>query len=182
MKIDYIARKVDLTDQTRQLAEKKLAKITKYFNDILDVRLELELERHLHVVDLAIKGKDFDVKATAQNKDLMAAIQDAVDKLEIQARRAKTRLKDHKKRAGSGAKAERDWSVDVLEHESIASGQPRIVERSSIPIKPMSIEEAAMQLDDSANNFLVFRNASSDKVNVLYRRADRNLGLITPEL
>ena len=145
MKIDYIARKVDLTEQTRQLAEKKLAKVTKYFNDILDVRLELDLERHLHVVDLSIKGKDFDVKATAQNKDLMAAIQDAVDKLEIQARRAKTRLKDHKKRAGSGPKEGSDWSLDVLEHESIGSGQPRIVERSSIPIKPMSIEEAALQ-------------------------------------
>lgn len=182
MKIDYIARKVDLTEPSRQLAEKKLAKITKYFNDILDVRLEVELERHLHVVDLSIKGKDFDVQATAQNKDLMAAIQDAVDKLEIQARRAKTRLKDHKKRAGSEAKAEKGWAVDVLEHESIASGQPRIVERSSIPIKPMSIEEAVLHLDDSPNNFLVFRNASTDKVNVLYRRDDKNLGLITPEL
>ena len=115
MKIDYIARKVDLTEQTRQLAEKKLAKITKYFNDILDVRLEVELERHLHVVDLSIKGKDFDVQATAQNKDLTTAIQDAVDKIEIQARRAKARLKDHKKRAGSEAKIETGWAVDVIE-------------------------------------------------------------------
>ncbi len=111
MKIDYIARKVDLTESSRQLAEKKLAKVSKYFNDILDVRLEVELERHLHVVDLSIKGKDFDVQATAQNKDMMAAIQDAVDKIEIQARRAKTRLKDHKKRAGSEAKIDTGWAV-----------------------------------------------------------------------
>ena len=182
MKIDYIARKVDLTDSSRQLAEKKLAKITKYFNDILDVRLEVELERHLHVVDLSIKGKDFDVQATAQNKDMMAAIQDAVDKIEIQARRAKTRLKDHKKRAGSEAKTDTGWSVDVFERDSMESGQPRIVERSSIPIKPMSVEEAVLHLDDSPYDFLVFRNASTDKVNVLYRRDDKNLGLITPEL
>lgn len=182
MKIDYIARKVDLTEQSRQLAEKKLAKITKYFNDILDVRLEVELERHLHVVDLSIKGKDFDVQATAQNKDMTTAIQDAVDKIEIQARRAKARLKDHKKRAGSEAKIETGWAVDVIELDSMKSGQPRIVERSSIPIKPMAIEEAVLQLDDSPYDFLVFRNASTDKVNVLYRRDDKNLGLITPEL
>jgi len=182
MKIDYIARKVDLTKASRELAEKKLAKITKYFNDILDARLEVELERHLHIVDLSIKGKDFDVQATAQNKDMMAAIQDAVDKIEIQARRAKTRLKDHKKRAGSGAKMDQGWSVDVFERDSVTSGQPRIVERSSIPIKPMSVEEAVLQLDDSQYDFLVFRNASTDKVNVLYRRDDKNLGLITPEL
>ena len=182
MKVDYIARKVTLSDQSRQLAEKKLAKITKYFNDILDIRLEVGLERHLHVVDLSIRGKDFDVQSKTQNKDMMAAIQDAVDKLEIQARRAKARLKDHKKRAGSEAKIEQGWQVDVLERESIASGAPRIVEQSSIPIKPMSIEEAVLQLDGSGESFLVFRNASNDRINVIYRREDNNLGLITPEL
>ena len=182
MKVDYIARKVTLSDQSRQLAEKKLAKISKYFNDIIDVRIEVSQERHLHVVDLSVNGKDFDLQSTAQHKDVTAAIQEAVDKLEIQARRAKTRLKDHKQRAGSEAKTDRGWAVEVLESESIASGEPRIVEKSSIPIKPMSIEEAVLQLDDSSYNFLVFRNASNDRVNVIYRRVDKNLGLITPEL
>ena len=182
MKVEYIARKVTLSDQSRQLAEKKLAKISKYFNDIIDVRIEVSQERHLHVVDLSVNGKDFDLQSTAQHKDVTAAIQEAVDKLEIQARRAKTRLKDHKQRAGSEAKTDRGWAVEVLESESIASGEPRIVEKSSIPIKPMSIEEAVLQLDDSSYNFLVFRNASNDRVNVIYRRVDKNLGLITPEL
>ena len=182
MKVEYIARKLTLSDQSRQLAEKKLAKIKKYFNDIIDIRVEVEQERHLHVVDLFVKGKDFDIQSTAQNKDILAAIQEAVDKLEIQARRAKTRLKDHKKRAGSDAKADLGWAVDVLERESISSGEPRIVETSRIPIKPMSIEEAVLQLDDSTYDFLVFRNSNNDRVNVIYRREDKNLGLITPEL
>jgi len=182
MKVEYIARKVTLSDQSRELAEKKLAKISKYFNDIIDVRIEVSQERHLHVVDLSVNGKDFDLQSTAQHKDVTAAIQEAVDKLEIQARRAKTRLKDHKQRAGAEAKTDRGWAVEVLESESIASGEPRIVEKSSIPIKPMSIEEAVLQLDDSSYNFLVFRNASNDRVNVIYRRVDKNLGLITPEL
>jgi len=182
MKVDYIARKVTLSEQSRQLAEKKLAKIKKYFNDIIDIRVEVSAERHLHVVDLFVKGKDFDIQSTAQNKDVTAAIQEAVDKLEIQARRAKTRLKDHNKRAGSEAKTEQGWAVDVLERKSISSGEPRIVERSRIPIKPMSIEEAVLQLDDSTYDFLVFRNSSNDRVNVIYRREDKNLGLITPEL
>ncbi|MEJ2188338.1 MAG: ribosome-associated translation inhibitor RaiA [Acidobacteriota bacterium] len=182
MRIEYNARKVDINDRTRQLTEKKLAKIKKYFNDILDIRVELTQERHLFLADLSVKGKDFDLHATSQNKEMTTAIQEAVDKLEIQARRAKTRLKDHKQRAGGEAKEEHGWTVDVLEQASIASGTPRIVERSRIPIKPMSIEEAVLHLDDSDDNFLVFRNASNDTVNVLYRREDRNLGLITPEL
>jgi putative sigma-54 modulation protein len=182
MKVEYIARKVTLTEQARQLTEKKLAKIKKYFNDILETRVEVAQERHLYLVDLFVKGKDFDLHASAQGKEVTSAIQEAVDKLEIQARRAKTRLKDHKKKAGSEAKSDQGWAVDVLERESIASGEPRIVERSRIAIKPMSIEEAVLQLDSTDMNFLVFRNANNDRVNVIYRREDKNLGLITPEL
>ena len=78
-------------------------------------------------------------------------------------------------------KSSPDWTVDVLERESVLAGEPRIVETSSIPIKPMTIEEAVLQLEDSSDAFFVFRNATTDRVNVLYRRADRNLGLITPE-
>ena len=79
MRVDYIARKVTLDDDFRQLTEKKLAKITKYFNDILDMRVEVSQERHLHVVDIFVKGKDFDIKSTTQHKELNAAIQEAVD-------------------------------------------------------------------------------------------------------
>jgi putative sigma-54 modulation protein len=181
MRVDYIARKVTLDESFRQLTEKKLAKITKYFNDILDMRVEVSQERHLYVVDLFVKGKDFDIKSTTQHKELTAAIQDGVDKLEIQARRAKARLKDHKARGGE-VRTVRDWDVEVLETDAVASGPPQIVERSSIPIKPMSVEDAILQLEKSSDQFLVFFNASSDRINVLYRRSDNHLGLITPEL
>jgi len=181
MRVDYIARKVTLDDDFRQLTEKKLAKITKYFNDILDMRVEVSQERHLHVVDLFVKGKDFDIKSTTQHKELNAAIQEAVDKLEIQARRAKARLKDHKGR-GADAKMVRDWGVEVIEPDAENPSTPQIVERSSIPIRPMTIEDAIFQLEKSSDQFLVFRNASSEGINVLYRRSDNQLGLITPEL
>jgi putative sigma-54 modulation protein len=177
MRIEYIARKVTLEEDVRQLAEKKLAKIKKYFNDILDVRLEVEQERHLFVADLLVRGKDFDIKSTSQNKDLTTAIQDAVDKLEIQARRAKTRLKDHKSRPARGETAVAEEAVEG----STPAAEPRIVERTNITVKPMSVEEAVMQLEKTNSGFLVFRNSANDAINVLYRRADQNLGLITPE-
>jgi putative sigma-54 modulation protein len=181
MRVDYIARKVTLDDNFRQLAEKKLAKITKYFNDIIDMRVEVTQERHLFVVDLSVKGKDFGIKATTQHKELTAAIQEGVDKLEIQARRAKARLKDHKGRGGD-AKRVQDLEVEVLETDTAQSGPPEIVERSNISIKPMTVEDAILQLDKSSDQFLVFRNSTSDQINVLYRRNDNQLGLITPEI
>ncbi len=75
MHIEFIARKVTLTDSIRQFTDKKMQKIGKYFNDILDIRVEIEQERHRNVVDIFIKGKDFDVNATGQNKEVTAAIQ-----------------------------------------------------------------------------------------------------------
>ncbi len=105
MKVEYIARKVNLTDSVRNITEKKLAKVEKYFTDIIDLRLELSQERHLFVADFFVKGKDFSIKSTSSSKELTTAIQEAVDKLEMQARRAKTRLKG-RKRHGAEDKAE----------------------------------------------------------------------------
>ncbi|MCG6963804.1 MAG: ribosome-associated translation inhibitor RaiA [Acidobacteria bacterium] len=181
MNIEYIARKVDLTDQIRQLTEKKLSRLEKYFNQILDIRVEFEQERHLYVVNVVVNGKDFDTRSRAQNKDLRTAIQEAIDRLDNQARKAKTRLKGRKRQAEEAMSAP-DWSVDVLTPESVSSGEPRIVKTSTITVKPMTIEEAMLQLERSRNEFIVFLNAATDRVNVLYRRQDKNLGLITPEL
>ncbi len=183
MNVDFVARKVELNDQIRELTRKKLAKLEKYFNQILEVRAEFSQERHLHTVELFINGKDFDARATARNKDLRTAVQEAVDKLENQAMKAKARLKTQKgRKRASSAVSPPDWSMEVIEPESVATGTPRIVTTSTISVKPMSIEEAALQLEERSDDFIVFLNAASGKVNVLYRRRDNNLGLITPEL
>jgi len=180
MKVEYIARKVNLSAGVRNIAEKKLARVEKYFNEIIDLRLEMSQERHLYVADILLKGKDFSLKSTSSNKDLTTAIQDAIDKLEMQARKAKTRLKDHK-RHGSDIRGSVVRDDEILEPVETGGDTPRIVETSFIPVKPMSVDEAAMQLEERDDRFLVFHNAVSDRVNVVYRRADNNLGLITPE-
>jgi putative sigma-54 modulation protein len=70
----------------------------------------------------------------------------------------------------------------VVERDSLGEGrEPRIVKRSQIEIKPMALEEAALQLESSKNDFLVFRDAANDQVSVLYKRKDANYGLIVPE-
>ena len=181
MKIEYVARKVNISDQVKELAEKKLGKIEKYFSDILDLRVEVCQERHLYVVDIFLKGKNFDVKATSSHKEMTTALQDAIEKLEMQARRLKARLKDHKRQRPPENFEERAWDHDIIEADSVAGGSPRIVETSTIPIKPMNIEEAVLQLEESDEQFFVFLDAVTEKINVLYRRKDNNLGLISPE-
>jgi putative sigma-54 modulation protein len=77
-----------------------------------------------------------------------------------------------------------EWNINVLEPAQLRTTEnntPRIVKTNNIPIRPMSIEEAALRLDDSKNEFIVFRDIDTDKVSVIYKRRDSNLGLISPE-
>jgi putative sigma-54 modulation protein len=74
------------------------------------------------------------------------------------------------------------WPVEVLEKTSLNTGtQPRIIKSSFLSIKPMSLDEAALHLESSKNDFVVFRDANNDQISVLYKRRDSNYGLISPE-
>jgi putative sigma-54 modulation protein len=117
------------------------------------------------------------IQAREETESLLDAIQLAIDKAEKQARRANKKFHDRRRRAEPLS-----WPVEIVDAESVGDGRtPRIVEASSMTIKPMSLEEAALQLEDSSNEFVVFRDSVSDRIGVLYRRKDRNFGLISPE-
>jgi putative sigma-54 modulation protein len=89
---------------------------------------------------------------------------------------------DRRRRANRFAAEDRHWPFDVLERESVGKGAaPRIVKSSRLEIKPMSLDDAALQLETSRNGFVVFLDAESEKVSVLYKRRDDNYGLIVPE-
>ena len=107
-----------------------------------------------------------------------------IDKIERQAKKQKTKRKVHK----SGASAPRATAGEAGEPsqpeipDSESSGPPSVVRTERVAAKPMSVEEAVMQLEVSANEFLVFRNSVNETVNVLYRRKDGNYGLIEPDV
>lgn len=179
MELEFIARNTELTEQQRSLAQKKFARLSKYFNAVLEARLTVNQERHRTGLDAFIRGKDFEVAASAETPDWATSLQEVVDRLEQQARRNKQRLTSRKRPRSKESEAA--WRVQVVEAESVRSGAPRVVESKHVPVVPMSVEEAALQLESSGEDFILFREASSDQVNVLYRRRDRSYGLLTPE-
>src|SRR5204863_8897598 len=114
------------------------------------------------------------------------AINAAIDHLKRQAQKNRKKIRDHHRKDGSDVKsAVTEWAVQVLEpgrlRESGDHNRPRIIKTNNLLIRPMSIEEAAIRLDDSKNEFIVFRDIDTDKVSVIYKRRDNNLGLIAPE-
>ncbi len=180
-------RNFEVTPETRSLLDKKLSKVVdKLFDDVIDVRVVLQVEKYRNICEILIAGKDHDVKAVQESDESMPdAINAAVDHVKRQAQKNRKRIRDHHK-PGRGTDVVTDWTVQVLEPGRLRTendgNRPRIIKTNNLPIRPMSIEEAALRLDDSKNEFIVFRDLDTDKISVIYKRKDNNLGLIAPEV
>ena len=183
MPTEISGRNYEVTPDIRALLDKKLSRIEeKLFNDVIDVRVVLQVEKYRNICEILIVGKEHDVKAVQESDESMQdAINAAVDHVKRQAQKNRKKIRDHHRTAD----AVTDWTVQVLEpgklRETNDHNRPRIIKTNNLPIRPMSIEEAALRLDDSKNEFIVFRDLDTDRISVIYKRRDQNLGLIAPE-
>ena len=180
MQMEYVARSFDLDEETRKYTERRLGKVLKFLRDPLEVRVTLEAEKHRRIAEIHVSHRFGVLQATEEGSDMRAAIHQAADKVEKQARRSSRKFLDKRRR--TDRQHDLEWPVEVLEEKSVDSGEPpRIIKSSRLRVKPMSLEEAALQLEDSKNEFIAFRDSTTDRVSVLYRRKDRNYGLISPD-
>ena len=180
MKIEYVTRSYSPDDQVRRYTEDKLRKLLKFVEDPVEAHVTLSLEKHHAIADLQVSHRHGLLKARESAGQMLDAVNLAVDKLETQAERNRKKHKDERRRAQRETHGHH-WPVEVIDRSSLDGGGARVIESIELPIKPMSIEEAAIALDGSENDFVVFRDSESDRVSVLYRRRDANYGLIAPE-
>ncbi|HEY0159370.1 MAG TPA: ribosome-associated translation inhibitor RaiA [Thermoanaerobaculia bacterium] len=190
MATEISGRNYDIPGDVRAMLETKLAKIQeKLFDDVIDVRVVLQVEKYRNICEILITGKEHDVKSVQSSDESMHdAVNSALDHVKRQAQKNRKKIRDHH-RHGNGDNAFTpditEWAVQVLEPGRLTDeaneGMPRIIKTNNIPIRPMSIEQAALHLDDSKNEFIVFRDIDTDQVSVIYKRRDNNLGLIAPE-
>lgn len=188
MATEITGRNFEVTPEIRSLLDKKLSKVVdKLFDDVIDVRVVLQVEKYRNICEILIVGKDHDVKAVQESDESMPdAINASVDHVKRQAQKNRKRIRDHKQHGKGSGNVVTDWTVQVLEPGKLRTqndgNRPRIIKTNNLPIRPMSIEEAALRLDDSKNEFIVFRDLDTDKISVIYKRKDNNLGLIAPEV
>lgn len=185
MNVEYIARNnVQVDDRLRQLVEDKLRKVLKFLEEPIEVRVTLDIEKHRHTADVHVAHRLGVVQATEETDGLLVdAINLAIDKAARQAGRSRKKLVERKRRSGERGTNGHRWPLAVLDQASVGAGQaPRVIESTHLHIKPMTIEEAALQLEGAKEGFVVFRDAASERVSVLYRRPDNHYGLIAPEL
>lgn len=182
MQIEFIGRNYQIDDRVRAYTEEKLHKLDKFLQEPVEIRVTLETEKHRQIAEVHVHHRLGTLDATVEGGDMYDAVNGVIDKVEKQARRSTRKQIDKRRRAGRVNGAQQQWPMSVVERESVGAGrQPRIIRSELLQIKPMSIDEAALQLDSAENGFVVFRDAVTDRVSVLYKRKDENYGLIAPE-
>jgi len=174
MKVAVIGKNIEVTDALREYAEKKIAKITKFFEKSpIAAQAAMSTQRGKHVVDITIQVNGLLLRGEEKTNDMYVSIDGAVDKIERQVRKYKTRIN----------RGFREDNRVILETKGSPKEEtePQIKRTKRFAVKPMSVEEAVMQMDLLGHDFYVFSNSDTEEVNVVYRRKDGNYGLIEPE-
>ena len=179
MRLQVKGRNLEVSDSIRTYAQEKLGKLERQLRDPTRVELELTVERNPsiaqnQIAEATIWTKGPILRAKESSHDMKASIDQLVDKLERQV----TRYREKRQRKAS----RRDGIVAEQEPPGIpVEGEGTIVKTKHFPVKPMTPEEAVLQLELVGHDFFVFRNAESGEVNVVYRRRDGAYGLIEPQ-
>jgi putative sigma-54 modulation protein len=177
MQITFSGKQVQTTDREREYAEKKLQRLARYFSSARDAHLMHSVQRNWQIVEVQLDLNGTLVRAEERTPDFFASVDAVADKLEQQVRRLKERVKHHKGRADAPTVAN---LLAELPEEPTENGHvtPVVVRRKQIAIKPMTAEEASLQMDLLNHDFFAFVDAETDQASVLYRRRDGNYGLL----
>ena len=178
MRLQVKGKNLEVPPAIRDYAESKLAKLDRHLHETAQVEVELSMERNpsiaeAHVAEATVWSKGPVVRARESSSDMKASIDLLVGKLERQVKRAR------EKRRRNFTRLRRSAVFEAQQSETIE--EPQIVRTKQFALKPMTPEEAVLQLELLGHDFFVFRNADTDEVNVVYRRRAGNYGLIEPQ-
>lgn len=177
MNITFVGKNVEVTDALREVTEKKLSKLEKYFEKPIDGDVTFSTQRNNRTIEVTISLPGTILRAEETSDDMYASIDKAVDILERQIRKYKTKLQ---KKYREGQRTIRFENVKPLEEEE--DDKPKIVRRKSFFVRPMNSEEAILQMELLGHNFFIYRSAETEEVNVIYKRKDGDYGVIEPEI
>lgn len=180
MQVAVTFRHMDSSEPVRSYVVEKMGRVKKYIDEPVEAQVVLSVEKKIrHKAEVTLTAKGITIKAAEQTEDMYAAIDGLLDKIERQLKRYKDKIKRHKPLTGR----ERQVAKTVFAAQSIDEGhpEPTIIKTDTFHVKPMSVEEAVMQMDLLEKDFLVFTDSNSADINVVYRRKDGNYGLIVPQ-
>lgn len=177
MEIEFTGRHIEITPAVEKMVSKELGKLERVLNSApMRAHVIVSAEKHRKRTEIVVHWRDIVFTAVGENSDVAQSVSTAAAKVQKQALKLKEKF-HAKKRGRQPASAIAPEPGGTIE---AAPGAPRIVLQRRYRVKPMTPEEAAMMLTDSDDQFIVFRDAETNRVGVLYNRTDGNFGLIEP--
>lgn len=175
MKVTVIAKNMELTDALKEIVQKKISKLEKYFEVNVEAKATLSVQKNRHIIEVTIPFNGVILRGEEATSDMYKSLDLVEDKLERQIRKQKTRLS--RKHGGSL----RFGEINNIDTKSQEEENGKLVRVKKFGVKPMNSEEAILQMDLLGHNFFVYQDADSSKVNVIYKRKDGDYGLLEPE-
>jgi putative sigma-54 modulation protein len=169
-------KNIGITDGLRDAVESKLSKLEKYFVPDVEAHATLSVQKSRHIIEVTIPFNGVILRVEESNEDMYVGLDLVTEKLVRQIRKQKTKLE---RRIHSGDSLRYQVLSDYVKDEGEKEG--KIVKTKKFAMKPMTDEEAMLQLEMLGHNFFVYKNGDTNEVNVLYKRKDGNYGLIEQE-
>ena len=177
MKIEYTGRNFTVSPAIKKHVNEHFKKINTMLNGASRAHVILSVgKHHRHLAEIVVNWQDQSLTSKADTTDMYVSASQAIDKLHKQIIKVKGKIIDRSHHAPSVSTVAPS-PVPPVEPEKDA---PRIIRSRRFTIKPMTPEEAVMRVEESADQFLVFRDAETERLGVLYKRKDGNYGLIEP--
>lgn len=174
MNIHYTARRATLTPEIKAYCEKRLGRLKGLVGDIIDVNVILNVQKNRNKAEINVRAKGGGLVVVEETMDMMDSLNRAFDNLEKKVRKERVKGRDKRRRGGR----ERKVLVPVLE---APEPEKRVIRSQFFSLKPMSIEEALIQIDIKSKEVFLFRREGSEEWAVIYRRKDGHYGLVAPE-
>ena len=171
MKTTIVARKMDLTDGRKEYVEKKLTKLDKFFDDNTEAKITMSVEKSRQKIEATIFSHNTIFRVEQITSDMYVTMDKIIDDMERQIRKHKTRLEKRLKKDAFADMGVYDVPVDEEKEFNI-------IKTKSLTTKPMSNEEAILQMNLLGHSFFVFKNSENEQNNIVYKRKDGNYGII----
>jgi putative sigma-54 modulation protein len=187
MQLDITGRHIEVTPALREFTEEKLGKLERLLDEPLEIHVVLGIEKHRHMAEVQVKSKHAVFSGAQETGDLYVSIGEVADKLERQVLKHKEKARTRKFKNGprspeAAAEMEAQAAPESERRAEPASARPdRQIPARRYRVKPMSPEDAVLELESTKGDVLVYRDAQTDRVGVVYRQQDGNFALIEPE-
>lgn len=174
MRVKFTGKNIEITEALKDVVSKKVSKLEKYFKQDVEAHSVLSVQKEIQKFELTIPFKGGILRAEEESDDMYKSVDLVLDKIERQIRKQKTKLQ--RKLQGESL------VFSFIEEDKTPKEESKIVRTKKFAMKPMSSEEAILQMELLGHSFFVYMDGETSDVNVVYKRKDGNYGLIEPDL